>query len=68
MKIWYKVTEIPADVLLEWSIAFYPEAVDLPEHDFRIQAIYQRQRISICKALNSGDPGRIYLELFFKSY
>jgi hypothetical protein len=68
MKIWYRVTEIPEDVLLEWELAFLPEQVNLPETDFKIQAIYQRQRIAVCKSLNSEDLGRKYLELFYKSY
>lgn len=65
MKTWYEVTEIPSDVLLEWELAFFPERVTLPESDFRIQQIYQRQRIALCAVLHCDDPGRKYLELFY---
>jgi hypothetical protein len=65
MKIWYKVTEIPEDVLLEWLLAFEPDQLQLLETDFKIQAIYQRQRISLCTAANPGDAFRDHLELFY---
>ena len=65
MKIWYKVTEIPEDVLLEWLLAFEPDQLQLLETDFKIQSIYQRQRIALSTAANPGDPFRDHLELFY---
>jgi hypothetical protein len=65
MKTWYEVTEVPSDVLLEWELAFFPERVTIPETDFRIQQIYQRQRIALCASLHCDDAGRKYLEMFY---
>jgi hypothetical protein len=65
MKIWLGITDLPADVYLEWSLAFMLEDLDIPLTDFRLEQIFQSQRINICKALKQTDLGRKYLELFY---
>jgi len=65
MKTWYKVTEIPSDVLLEWELAFIVDKQDLKVNNFEIQAIYQAQRKSIITSLPQGDASRKYLEMFY---
>jgi hypothetical protein len=57
MKIWLGVTDLPADVYLEWSLAFMLEDLDIPLTDFRLEQILSEPAYQYMQGFKTNRPG-----------